>query len=112
MIKFVVDGQEQCRFIVDPVESRKDKITIGSSDSSDVFLEGIDRKHLTIHVKQSNFEVQIHSEHGFGYGLHYFFPKSARFKDKPAVVQVGYGETFKIDHILDNKTYVIQVEEC
>ncbi len=108
MLNIIVDGEIQCRFkVTGPSESRMTRIMIGSSDSSDVYLAGADKRHVTIHVKKSHFRVQLHSDNGFQYKQRWLFPTSVLLRSKSGHstgIDLKYGETFTIDR------YVINVE--
>jgi hypothetical protein len=108
MIKITVDGELKNFYTAN-------KIVIGSSRFSDVRLNWIHQKHLTLHIKEGGYFVEVHSEDGFEYKKYYLFKESRR-EDK----MIPYGETFKIGYSCvpgsedarHDRDYVIKIVKC
>ena len=84
MIKITVDGEVKGLYLDHNLE-------IGSSQFSDVRLQWIASRHMTLHFQESHFSVELHSEDNFEYQDYLHYRESGN-------VAVEYGETFKISY--------------
>ncbi len=85
MIKITVNGKAKGRY-------EKDKLQIGNSRVfSDVRLCWLTKHHITLHLNEIDFSVEVHGEQSFEYGGYSYYRDSG-------LIAVQYGETFKIGY--------------
>ncbi len=84
MIEITVNGDTKGFYTEDTLE-------IGSRRISDVRLAWIAGRHMTLHLKETHFSVELHSDESFEYGGYYLYRENGR-------EDIQYGKTFKIGY--------------